>query len=408
MGYLQEKLILLLTLILLFVGGRQHRNNGVFSSIIGGDYNLVNSLVYRSVILGGSYLTASADDTVYTPNIVATGSLILTGSAEITGGVTGSSFTGSFVGDGSGLTGISSVSLGTNGQIPYMNGGGTDFIYTSGATISGTYPNDILKVTSNSTDAITSINLNGEYTKIQGGGIIGKYNYTTPGTPLMEWKVTRSSLNAIIFGTSNNYHTAIMANNTAHTLFDKAGSVNIGYGDYTTLGGGKLSVKGSGSTAATTTLLLQNSSNTELLRVRDDGTISGSVFSGSFVGDGSGLTGIGGGLDINTTVNSGSTVVYTFATASLDGGFVDYVLKESNSGSRAGNIMSVWSGASIEYNEVITLDFGDTSTVTFSMDISGENARLIVDTIYNNWRLKAKVREILEYLLLKFLDRERN
>ena len=38
-----------------------------------------------------------------------TGSLIVTGSANIIGGVTGSSFTGSFVGDGSGLTGIPGV-----------------------------------------------------------------------------------------------------------------------------------------------------------------------------------------------------------------------------------------------------------------------------------------------------------
>jgi hypothetical protein len=38
-----------------------------------------------------------------------TGSLLVTGSANIIGGVTGSSFTGSFVGDGSGLTGIPGV-----------------------------------------------------------------------------------------------------------------------------------------------------------------------------------------------------------------------------------------------------------------------------------------------------------
>ena len=41
--------------------------------------------------------------------VQVTGSLLVTGSANIRGGVTGSSFTGSFVGDGSGLTGIPGV-----------------------------------------------------------------------------------------------------------------------------------------------------------------------------------------------------------------------------------------------------------------------------------------------------------
>ena len=201
----------------------------------------------------------------------------------------------------------------------------------------------------------------------------------------------------------------VMSENGGKSWIGDRIGINVAAPGGATAGGGNgamtstidasLHIRGEGSTSTTTALLIEDSGSiNELVKVTDDGTttfsgtVSGSIFSGSFVGDGSGLT--GGGLDINTTVNSGSTVVHTFSTASLDGGFVDYVLKESNSGSRAGNIMSVWSGASIEYNEVTTLDIGDTANVTFSMDISGGDARLIVDTIYNNWTLKAKVREI--------------
>jgi len=49
---------------------------------------------------GGTYLTSSKD-------IQITGSFVVTGETTFDAGVTGSSFTGSFVGDGSGLTGIS-------------------------------------------------------------------------------------------------------------------------------------------------------------------------------------------------------------------------------------------------------------------------------------------------------------
>jgi len=48
------------------------------SVIIGGEYNLMPS-VYRSVILGGSQITASSNDTVYMPNVIATGSVQFSG-----------------------------------------------------------------------------------------------------------------------------------------------------------------------------------------------------------------------------------------------------------------------------------------------------------------------------------------
>jgi len=50
----------------------------------------------------------------------------------------------------------------------------------------------------------------------------------------------------------------------------------------------RLHIKGSGSTSATTSLLVQNSSGTELLKVRDDGVVAMGVSSGQFVLDAGG------------------------------------------------------------------------------------------------------------------------
>jgi hypothetical protein len=71
--------------------------------------------------------------------VQVTGSFLVTGSANIRGGVTGSSFTGSFVGDGSGLTGIPGVtpiatgSFATTGSNIFVG----NQIVTGSVTISG-------------------------------------------------------------------------------------------------------------------------------------------------------------------------------------------------------------------------------------------------------------------------------
>ena len=55
----------------------------------------------------GSFATTGSNQ--FKSNQAITGSLTVSGSTIFTGGITGSSFTGSFVGDGSGLTGIPGV-----------------------------------------------------------------------------------------------------------------------------------------------------------------------------------------------------------------------------------------------------------------------------------------------------------
>jgi hypothetical protein len=75
---------------------------------------------------------------------------------------------------------------------------------------------------------------------------------------------------------------------------------NVAFGDVATLGA-RVGIKGSGSTSATTSLLVQNSSGTELFKVRDDGYVNISAGNGMNIG---GLS--FSGLTYNGVINFGN------------------------------------------------------------------------------------------------------
>jgi hypothetical protein len=56
-----------------------------------------------------------------------------------------------------------------------------------------------------------------------------------------------------------------------------------------------------------------------------------------------------------TQTNSGSFVVYSLPTASYDTAFFEYSVK-SGSNARAGTIMAIQSGSSVNFTETTTLD----------------------------------------------------
>ena len=100
---------------------------------------------------------------------------------------------------------------------------------------------------------------------------------------------------------------------------------------------------------------------------------------------------------LNTTViinqNVGQSILYSIPTTAYTGGFFEYTVKNT-SGVRAGSIMSVFSGSSIDFNETTTNDIGDTTDVTFDMNISGTSANLLVAATSNGWEIKTIVRSI--------------
>jgi len=99
---------------------------------------------------------------------------------------------------------------------------------------------------------------------------------------------------------------------------------------------------------------------------------------------------------LNTTVkksiNSGLTEIYSVPVSAYTGGFFEYTV--TGTGARAGSIMAIFSGTSIDFNETATNDIGDTSGITFDMNISGGTANLTVSATTNSWEIRTIVRSI--------------
>jgi hypothetical protein len=164
-----------------------------------------------------------------------------------------------------------------------------------------------------------------------------------------------------------------------------------------------LTVVGSGNTTSSPIFTVQGSSG-ELFSVSD--SLVGSLFS---VNDISGLpilevfsdntTLIGSYLapSLNTTVRviatTGTTNVYSIPTSAYTGAFFDYTVSDGTN-LRAGNIMSIWSGSSVNITETQTTDFGNTSGLTFNMVVSSGNAILRTSGTTGNWTVKTIVRSI--------------
>ena len=254
---------------------------------------------------------------------------------QITSSATGS-FTGSFVGDGSGLTGISGANFATTnltltgdrthdldgntlqlltdtsseleikksgitgGLKMYQIAGGTSYINNGAATLLlGAGGNDNLSIKTNGTSQFN------DDLKIGLGSIGGT------GARLKVRGDSLTSGECIIFEDSGGRE--ILRGSNDRQVYTR-----------------RLNVTGLGATSATTALLVENSSNTELFKIDDDGTttitgtVSGSTFSGSFVGDGSGLTGLPAGdtYDLNATTDGSNVDINLTSTSGTDNSVV--------------------------------------------------------------------------------------
>ena len=162
-----------------------------------------------------------------------------------------------------------------------------------------------------------------------------------------------------------------------------------------------VTIYGSGSTSPV--FKVQGSSG-ELFSVTD--SLTGSLFS---VNDISGLpvlevfsnnTILMGNYQapsLNTTIkkplSSGTNNIYAIPTSGYTGAFFDYTVL-STTGARAGNVMSIWSGSSVQYTDASTNDIGSTTGVTFSVVISGSSAVLQATSASSGWMFKGIVRSI--------------
>jgi hypothetical protein len=167
-------------------------------------------------------------------------------------------------------------------------------------------------------------------------------------------------------------------------------------------GTNRLIVIGSGSAQPIFTV---QGSQGELFSITD--SLSGSLFS---VNDISGLpilevfsdntTLMGSYLDpmlITTTklvtTASGAFTLYSLPTSSYDTAFFEYSIK-SGSNARAGSIMAIQSGTSVNFTETTTTDFGSTSGFGFTVQIAGANMILTGSATTSGWTIKTIVRGI--------------
>ena len=188
--------------------------------------------------------------------------------------------------------------------------------------------------------------------------------------------------------------------NTGDVYISEGGG-NVGVG--TSSPNAKLSIVGSGSSMSSPLFNVQGSSG-QLFSVSD--SLIGSLFS---VNDISGLPVIEAFSDntilmgdfnspsLNTTkkvvVNSGVTPIYSIPSSGYTGAFYDYTVL-SSLGARSGNIMSIWSGTSIQYSETSTTSIGNTSGIIFSVSLSGNSTVLSTSANTNSWTVKTIVRSI--------------
>ena len=127
---------------------------------------------------------------------------------------------------------------------------------------------------------------------------------------------------------------------------------------------------------------VSNVSALPILRVFDDDT----VHMGSFQAP-----------SLNTTVKlnpgTGLSTVYSLPMSAYTGAFFDYTVTNTV-GARAGNIISIFSGNTVEFNNVPTSDIGTTSGITFTMSADSTNALLQVSATTTGWEVKTIVRSI--------------
>jgi hypothetical protein len=90
---------------------------------------------------------------------------------------------------------------------------------------------------------------------------------------------------------------------------------------------------------------------------------------------------------VTSSIN-GSNTVFTQATGSYTSAFFKYTVT-SGSNARSGEIMSVWNGTTSAFTDNSTIDIGTTTDVTSSVEISGANVQLNMQTNTSGWRIKS-------------------
>ena len=233
------------------------------------------------------------------------------------------------------------------------------------ATISGTGQNILTVIGSGNTSPLFSVQgAAGRVLSVIDNANSSSFSMIVSGNTSFEGSLTART--ATISGSGQNILTVIGSGNTS-PLFSVQGSYGELFSVTDSLSGSLFSVN--------------DISGLPILEAFDDNTI----LMGSFLAPSLNTT-------VKTTANIGDTNIYSIIASAYTGAFFEYTASNSG-GTRAGSIMSVWSGSSITYTETPTASIGETTGITFNMTI-GTTATLRASGTTAGWTVKTIVRSI--------------
>ena len=96
---------------------------------------------------------------------------------------------------------------------------------------------------------------------------------------------------------------------------------------------------------------------------------------------------------ISSTTAATTQSIFGLSTSSYDSAFFDYTV-QSGSNARAGSIMSVWSGSTINYTETTTTDIGNTTDFNLIVHISQSQAQIASHATNAGYKIKTIIRSI--------------
>tara|TARA_R110001592_G_scaffold87117_5_gene257289 strand:- start:15273 stop:16760 length:1488 start_codon:yes stop_codon:yes gene_type:complete len=395
---------------------------GSFGKLIGDGSSLINLPSSG----GGSGIFAVTGSSQNTTN-----DLQVTGSLTVSGVIRGSTFSGSFSGDGSGIANVTSTvpqgTVSSSAQIAIDISGSFTAPSASFSTRVTTLETSgggsgIFAVTGSSQNTTNNLQITGSLTV--SSSITASGNISSSG--FVQGNIVKAPEFQIASGSQGVGHHLL-------AIFDN-GAIRLGYENNTPISLGKnglnsiellgivtasgdisssasiiglsgsfgiLKVEGSGSNilevvgSAGDLFTVSDSKTGSLFTVTDISSIPQfDIHSNGDVLIGSTPTSLYTTTQILSTSTTLTQSLFSINTSSYDGAFFDYTCI-SASNMRAGSITSVWNsgGSGVVFNETTTADIGNTSTFNILVNISQSKAHLQVHTS-GGWKVKTIIRII--------------